>query len=216
MKDWFNSLDPLQILIYGYLAILLIGFGGLCLPFMQTQSVTAIDNLFTATSALSTTGLATLSVAESYNFGGQLIILLLIQIGGLGYMSLGSFIVLLRRRRLSKRSSELIQYDFSLPENFSVFSFIQNLVLFTFAIELLGALLLMAIFWYNGESNVVWSGIFHSISAFCTAGFSLFSNGFEGYAGNFYLNAVISVLAIAGALGFIVFTDFYQRLSGRK
>lgn len=216
MKKWLSSLKPLQLLIYGYVIILIVGFLLLSLPIFHQNSINSLDNLFIATSALSTTGLATLTIGESYNVGGQIIILLLIQLGGLGYMSLGSFVVLMQKRKLSKVNSELIKYDFSLPENFSVVQFIRNLILFTIAIEIIGGILLAIIFWQNGELNPVWNGFFHSISAFCTAGFSLFSDGFEGYRTHFWLNMVISILSIGGALGFIVFTDIFLRMSGQK
>lgn len=216
MLKFLRSLNPLQLLIYGYFGILIVGFTLLRLPFMRTGEIGSLDDLFTATSALSTTGLATVDVSADYTFWGQLIILLLIQLGGLGYMSIGSFFVLIRRRKLSARSSELLRYDFSLPENFSVLQFIRSMVFFTIGIEVIGAIALAFIFAAAGETGVVWKGIFHSISAFCTAGFSLFSDGFVRFDTNFALNAVIAVLAISGALGFIVFTDLYQRANGSK
>ena len=216
MKKFLATLNPLQLLIYGYFGILLIGFILIRLPIMRTADISALDDLFTTTSALSTTGLATVDVSADYTFWGQLIILILIQLGGLGYMSLGSFFVLIRRRKLSSRSSELLSYDFSLPENFNVMRFIQSMVVFTIGIEVVGAIALMLIFNAAGVEGVIWKGIFHSISAFCTAGFSLFSDGFMGFQSNFALNAVISILAIAGALGFIVFTDLFLRARGRK
>lgn len=216
VKHFVKTLKPLQLLMYGYLVILFVGFGLLCLPFFQTTSIRVIDNLFIATSALSTTGLATVSIPESYNLGGQIVILLLVQIGGLGYMSIGSFIVLLTRRKLTEMNFELINYDFSLPEHFEVRSFIRDMVIVTLVIELIGAILLAFIFWNAGENNAVWNGIFHSISAFCTAGLSLFPDSFVGYRDHFFLNFVISFLSIAGALGFIVFTDLFERFSGRK
>lgn len=216
LKHLLTTLKPLQLLMYGYLIILLIGFGLLCIPFFQLSPVSAIDNLFIATSALSTTGLATVSVPESYNFGGQLIILLLVQIGGLGYMSIGSFIVLITKKKLTDINFELINYDFSLPKHFNVKRFIRDLVLVTLIIELVGAIFLALIFWEAGESNIIWNGIFHSISAFCTAGLSLFPDSFMGYRDHFFLNLVICFLSIAGALGFIVFTDLFEHFSGRK
>ncbi|MFK7947278.1 MAG: potassium transporter TrkG [Saprospiraceae bacterium] len=94
--------------------------------------------------------------------------------------------------------------------------FIKDLIFFTIGFEILGTIFLSIIFYQNGESNVVWNGLFHSISAFCTAGFSLFPNSFEAYQGDFFLNLVIGVLSIGGALGFIVFTDIFEKMSGRK
>lgn len=216
MKTFLRSLNPLQLLIYGYLAILLVGFCLLRLPFMRSAEISVLDDLFTATSALSTTGLATVNVADDYTFWGQLVVLILIQFGGLGYMSLGSFFVLITRRKISQSTSELLAYDFSLPDGFQVTRFIRSMVLFTVLIELAGALVLWLIFWQGGESAPLWKGIFHSISAFCTAGFSLFPDSFMGYSTHFGFNAIISLLAIGGALGFIVFTDLFERASGRK
>lgn len=216
MKKFLATLNPLQLLIYGYVFILIIGFALLRLPFMRTKAIASLDDLFIATSALSTTGLATVDVSQDYTFWGQLIILLLIQLGGLGYMSLGSFFVLIRHRKLSAMNTELLKYDFSLPDNFSVTHFLRNMVVFTLILELIGAVILALIFWQAGETGVLWKGLFHSISAFCTAGFSLFSDGFVGFSNNFALNAVIAVLSICGALGFIVFTDLFERAAGRK
>ena len=216
MSKFIRELNPLQVLMYGYLAILIIGFVLLRLPFAHASPIGSLDDLFTATSALSTTGLATVDVSRDYTFFGQVVILLLIQMGGLGYMSLGSFFVLMRRRKLSSRNSELLQFDFSLPNNFSVLHFIRSMIFFTLAIEVVGAVVLMFIFGAAGETDIIWKGIFHSISAFCTAGFSLFSDGFVPFQNNFALNAVIAVLSVAGALGFIVFTDLFDRLRGHK
>ena len=216
MQTFLLRLHPLQLLIYGYLFLLVTGFLLLQTPFCETAGNGSLDNLFVATSALSTTGLSTLDISQDYTFWGQLVILILIQIGGLGYMSLGSFFVLSRKRQLSAMSSDLLSHDFSLPEGFDVGRFIKSMVLFTLVLEALGAIALTLIFHSAGADDVVWKGIFHSISAFCTAGFSLFSDGFVGYQSNFGLNAVISILAMSGALGFIVFTDFYESATNKK
>lgn len=212
----YDKLKPIAKLIYGYLGILMIGFLLLCIPLFHELPIAVIDHLFIATSALSTTGLSSVDIGTTYNWGGQLLILLLIQIGGLGYMSIGSFIVLMRRKHLSSENAALVQYDFSLPDDFNIPTFIRDLVIFSLLIETVGAVLLMLIFLNAGEDQAIWNGIFHSISAFCTAGFSLYPNNFESYASNFYLNAVIGALSICGALGFIVFTDLLERIRNRK
>lgn len=216
MKKWLYHLKPLQLLIYGYLLLLIVSFLVLCLPFFHQEPTTTIDHLFIVVSAISTTGLATLSIADHYNFAGQILILILTQLGGLGYMSVGSFIILMQQKSLSHLNAELVKYDFALPANYNVFSFIRNLILFTIILETLGAILLAILFFNAGESNYIWKGIFHSISAFCTAGFSLFSNSFENYYDHFYINAILGILSITGALGFIVLTDFYQTFTGQK
>lgn len=216
MKRWLFAQPPQQLLVWGYLFILMIGFGLLCLPWFQTEAVGTLDALFVATSALSTTGLSTVDIGTSLNLGGEIVLLLLIQIGGLGYMSLGSFVVLLRRNKLTNSQKKLIKYDFSLPDNFRLPTFVRDLVFFTVLTEAIGAILLSIFFWQNGESEAIWKGIFHSVSAFCTAGFSLFSNSLVDYEHHFGVNLVISLLAIGGALGFIVFTDISEKIRGRK
>ncbi|MEN7550954.1 potassium transporter TrkG [Rapidithrix thailandica] len=212
LKNFLRYSKPERLIVLGYSLIILLGFLLLCLPICHKQPVAALDNLFIATSALSTTGLATVSVADNYNFLGELVILLLIQLGGIGYMSIGSFIILGRKKRLSETGVRLIQFDFSLPDKYPVLHFVKDVIIFSIVIEVLGALGLYFIFLENGVDNALWSAIFHSISAFCTAGFSLFNNSFEGYYDNFYLNAVISALSFAGAVGFIVFSDYYEYL----
>ena len=210
------GLPPLQLLLYGYGSVLLIGFALLCLPFAEATDVATLDHFFTATSALSTTGLATVGVGQDYTAFGQAVVLVLIQVGGLGYMSLGSFVVLMRKRRLSSAHSELLAYDFSLPEGFQVQRFLRSMIAFTLVTELVGGLLLTYIFYGRGEPMPIWNGFFHSVSAFCTAGFSLFASGFEGYQGHFGLNLVVSALATLGALGFIVAADFASRLGRQR
>ena len=215
-KKLFKHFKPSQYLILGYFGAMILGFLLLSLPFLHSETINGIDNFFTAVSAVSTTGLVTIDVASSYNFAGELLIILLIQIGGIGYMSLGSFLVLNRNKRISRLSLELIKSDFSLPDGFSALHFIKNVVWFCLSIELIGAIFLYLIFISEGVSNPAWNAIFHSISAFCTAGFSLLNSSFEGLSDNFYLNMVVTLLSISGAVGFIVFSDIYERLTGRK
>ncbi len=209
------ALNPSRLLLFGYLSFILVGFGLLCLPWAQAEPSAIIDHLFIAASAVSTTGLATISPSDSYTLFGEIIIILGIQIGGIGYMSVASFIILGSRRRISKFASRLLRTDFSLDEKSEVRGFVRGVIFFAFAIEFLGAVALYFIFKNEGVDNPVWSAIFHSISAFCTAGFSLFNNSFEDFSGNVALNVVIAVLALAGSIGFIVFVDLYQRLFGK-
>jgi trk system potassium uptake protein TrkH len=178
--------------------------------------VASLDNLFIVTSAVSTTGLVTVDPGQSYSFIGQLVILVLIQLGGIGYMTFGSFIILSTRHKMSSLRSEVSRKAFALPGDFRIARFIRLVITFTLITELIGAILLYAIFSYNNEDNAIWLAIFHSISAFCTAGFSLFSNSFESYADNVYLNLVIATLSYLGAIGFIVMVDVWHLLTGKS
>ncbi len=211
----FGAFEPSRILLFGYLTIMFFGFGLLALPVFQEKTQPLLDHLFIAISAVSTTGLVTVSVSDSYNFAGELIVLLLIQIGGLGYMSVASFIILGSRKRISSFTSRLLRTDFSLGEKAELIGFVKGVVYFAIAIEALGALCLYFIFLEKGIEQPVWNAVFHSISAFCTAGFALFGNSFEAFSGNVWLNVVISVLALCGSIGFLVFVDVYQRLFGK-
>ncbi len=214
--QFLGGLHPSKIALLGYLSYVVIGWLVLCLPMVQaSKPISALDNLFTATSAVSTTGLVTLSISDNYNFAGQLIVLVLFQLGGLGYMTFGSFVVLSRKTPLSAARQEVGRTVFSLPESFRIDKFIRSVITFAFLIELLGVLALYPIFRDAGDPNPIWSAIFHSVSAFCTAGFSLNNSSFEAYSGNFWLNAVIGGLSYMGAIGFIVFVDYWRMLRGK-
>lgn len=209
------SLSPQQNLLYGFLIYTLLGWLLLCLPIVQKQMVPLLDNLFIATSAISTTGLVTVSIFDTYNRFGQFIVMLLFQIGGIGYMTFTSFILLSKKSDLTHWHQRILNAEFTMPKGFQIKDFLKSVIIFTFIIETLGALCFYIAFTNAGvEHNfAIWSSIFHSVSAFCTAGFGLYNNSFEQFAGNTAINTIISVLAICGSLGFIVVTDFWNRLS---
>lgn len=204
------------MVILGYLSYIFIGFLLLCIPLTRSNTVSALDNLFTATSAVSTTGLTTVTVCDNYNFWGQFIILILIQLGGIGYMTFSSFVILSTKRVLKEKAKGIAEVVFSIPKYFRIEKFILSVISFSFIIELMGSIALYFVFLKAGIKNPLWNAIFHSISAFCTAGFSLFSNSFEGLADNFWLNAIISLLSILGAMGFIVCVDVWRLFKGKE
>lgn len=212
-----RSFNPVKVLAIGYLSYVLLGWIVLSLPVCQNEnSVSALDNLFTATSAVSTTGLATVSTPQSYNFWGQLAILVMIQFGGIGYMTLGSFILLARKHTLSAEREQVARLSFVLPEGFQVRHFLRNVILFTVAIESLGGVALYAAFRRTGIEDAAWQATFHSISAFCTAGFSLFPSGLEQFSNDFWVNLIISALSLSGAIGFLVMSDIFWSFTNRK
>lgn len=216
VKRAIVAMHPAKAALLGYLSYILFGWLFLCVPLLQKGGgVRVLDNLFIATSAVSTTGLVTVSVANSYSLAGQLLILLLIQLGGIGYMTCGSFLVLCRKADLSQVRSEVGKTVFSLPASFRIDKFIRSVVRFTLVIETIGAVALYCVFRRAGAPDPAWSAVFHSVSAFCTAGFSLYDNSFESFAGDFWLNAVISTLSYLGAIGFIVCVDVWRKLRGR-
>ncbi|MGI9526474.1 MAG: TrkH family potassium uptake protein [Weeksellaceae bacterium] len=219
---WYQRLQisksPQINLVWGFFLYVIIGFVLLSLPIMHKTDVRFIDSLFISTSAVSTTGLVTISIADTFNIGGQFIVMMLIQLGGIGYMTLTTYFLLLTTRRLTRWHSRIIGAEFTMPESIKINDFIRSVIIFTFVMEALGALCLFIAFYADGMElfQSIWFGIFHSISAFCTAGFGLFNDSFEGYQDHVFINIVLSVLAIAGSLGFIVITDLWYKFSGKS
>ncbi len=208
--------NPIHILILGYLSYILIGLFFLMLPTSRKTDLSLIDNLFTVVSALSTTGLMSVTISDSYNFLGQIIILMLIQVGGIGYMTFGSFIILQTGHRFSKSREKLTRTAFPLPESLNIKDFLKGVIFFTLTIELLGAAILSILFWQYNFENPLWLGLFHSISAFCTAGLSLFDNSFLDLKYNTPIILTISILSILGAIGYIVFIDLYLNITSKR
>lgn len=207
---------PPKLLLLGYGVYVLVGWLLLLLPICHTKAVSILDNLFIATSAVSTTGLVTVTIGEVYSFLGQLVILSLIQLGGIGYSTLASFVVLSATRKLSRFQEQVSLHNFPLPKGFVVPEFLRHVVVYTFVCEAIGAVVLSLLFKAAGETHYIWDGIFHSISAFCTAGFSVFPTGLVQYATNYPLNITISILSILGGVGFIVWLDLFKRIMGQK
>ncbi len=210
-----RRVHPAKLILAGYAFYMLLGWCLLCLPAAQVVPVNALDNLFTAVSAVSTTGLVTVDPGASYTFVGELVILLLIQAGGIGYMTLGSFIMLATVKHLSPLRERLARTAFTLPDNIITGQFIRTVVVFTLVIETIGAVLLYVSFSNASVKDAPWSAIFHSVSAFCTAGFSLNSNSLENFRGDFAVNATISMLSILGAMGFLIVWDVWFSLTNR-
>lgn len=215
-RAFVSSLEPAKLALFGYLSYVLVGWLTLSLPFSQTDAgVSALDNLFIATSAVSTTGLVTVSISQNYSLFGQIAVLILIQLGGIGYMTFGSFVVLSRKSTLTDLRKDIGKTVFSMPESFRIDKFLKSVVSFTLVIEFAGTVALYLAFRNRGIDNCLWSAIFHSVSAFCTAGFSLYDSSFENFSGDFWINVIIAGLSYLGAIGFIVCVDFWRMLRGK-
>jgi trk system potassium uptake protein TrkH len=214
-RAW-SRLRPVQQLVLGFAVYAILGTVLLCLPISQQNPGRVVDHAFNVVSAISTTGLTTISVSDSYTFFGELVLLTLFQIGGVGFMTLSSLMILARGKPLSESRLGVLKAGFSVPHYFVMQNFIVHVVVFTAACEAAGALLLWWRFSAAGVDRPLWSAIFHSVSAFATAGFSLNNNSMEGFAGDWVVTLVIGVLSYLGAIGFIVVQDVWYTIKLRE
>ena len=208
--------NPALIATLAYASLSLAGAAALMLPLMRDASriepVLFVDALFISTSAVSTTGLSTLDSASTFSFAGEAVLLLLLQIGGVGYMTFMSFAYLLMRNSLGRTQTDLARAGFGLNNEYSIPRFLRAVVISTLLIEVVGAAVLSRAFAVAGVDNPVWQGVFHSVSAFCTAGFSLFPNSLENFKGDPLVLYSVSVLSYLGAIGFVVIAELVDSL----
>lgn len=202
-----KSKTPQRQLMAAYFGYAVLGVVLLCLPFSSVGEIHFIDHLFTAVSAISTTGLATVDVATQYTLFGQIVVMLLIQMGGLGYMTLSAFVMLKLTGHCGNANAKIFQTQFSYPDSMDLRSMLNSTVNYTFLFEILGIALLCPYFIWKGVDQPVWSAIFHSVSAFCTAGFSIYTDNLMQFQTDWFVNIVIMVLSIMGAMGFIMMND---------
>jgi len=216
-RIWYRSLKPVYALVIGYVIYVFVTFGLLCLPICwKISKVSPIDSLFFAVGTVSTSALQPVNFAETYNFLGQLVVLLGLQVSALGYMTLGSCVILASKGRLSQKRLQIGQAVLSMPESFDPLRFFKHIVYFTLTIELIGALLLWGCFSVAGTPNPLWAGIFHSITSFCTAGASIFPDNLESFADNTMVNLTIALLCLLGGIGFIVMDDLYRSIKSKS
>jgi len=197
-----------SIIIVSFLCMIMVGTLLLSLPMStRNQSMPFEDALFTATSAVTVTGLIVRDTPHFFTPFGQGVILLLIQLGGLGFMSFSTLIILLLGRSLSFTDQSLILTDFTTGSGRNIRVIVKRIFAFTFTFEALGALALYFQFSHLSGLQRIFNAVFHSISAFCNAGFSLFSNSLEDFAASPGINLTFMILIIAGGIGFIVLND---------
>ena len=226
LKKWRTrvlSLSPARRIFFSFALVILVGSLLLSLPLVQLASskATYMDHLFTTVSMVCVTGLFTQSVASTYNGWGQLICMLLIQIGGLGILTFIGLFFIEKRRKLGYKNRQTIRDSFSFSNNQSLSRFVRSIFMTTFIIEGLGALLLMIRFIPRfGWGHGIFNAIFVSISAFCNAGFDNFGgDSMMSFQTDWLVNLTLSTLIITGGLGFMVWFDLATKAknqSGRK
>jgi len=216
---WIGQLTPTQFLVLGYVTVILAGTALLALPMMSSdgRGLRLIDALFTATSAVCVTGLIVVNTARDLSIAGQVVVLVLIQIGALGIMTMSTFFAMLVGRRITLRDRLFIQEDLNQNYLSGLVRLVRHVLAVTFVIEGVGALLLFLL-WVGeyGATRSLYYAVFHSISAFGNAGFDVFGNSFEGFASNVPINLIIAGLFIIGGLGFAVIAEVSNYPSKRR
>jgi len=218
------SLSPAKILILTYLVVIVSGSLLLKLPKATITDITWIDALFTSTSAVCITGLSTVNISQVFSFEGQLFILILIQLGGLGIITLTSFIALFIYRGLRLRDQIIVQEVFDNENLSTMASVLKAIITITLLSELAGSFILY-LSWGKlplSEFERIFSSVFHSVSAYCNAGFSIFPQGLQspGFEFNTISLVIIMVLIVSGGLGFFTYSDIFHigeiSLSGKR
>jgi trk system potassium uptake protein len=202
----------------GFLAVITAGALLLMMPFSTSDGTWSdpITALFTSTSAVCVTGLSVVDVGKYYSFWGQLCLVLLVQIGGLGYMTATTFLLLLLGRRFGLKDKIALQQSLDKSGLSGVVQLVQSILATTILFELTGVFLLMSVFVPEfGFQNGLWSSVFHSINAFNNAGFSLYSDSLIRYINSPMINFTIGGLIIFGGIGYQVIMELYLWLRDR-
>lgn len=215
------KISPPQILVIGFAVIILIGALLLMLPVSHVsgQPLGFLDALFTATSATCVTGLVVKDTGTFFTTFGQIVIMLLIQVGGLGFMSMATLFALVFRRRISLRERLVLQEAMNQSSMEGIVRLIRSVLIYSLVIEACGALLLTIRWAFDMPlGRAVFFGIFHAVSMFNNAGFDLFGGyrSLTGYAGDPVVNIVVMFLIVSGGIGFIVMSDVIDYRRKRK
>lgn len=214
-----RRMNSTRQIAFSFFMVILVGSILLSLPICNKQAaIPYLDHLFIATSATCVTGLVTVIPGEQYNILGQIVILLMIQIGGLGFLTFLTLLIVKIKKRLSLSNRMLVQEAFNQKSLENMGHFTKKVIQYTFMIEMFGAFCLAFVFvpdygWYKG----IYYSIFHSISAFCNAGFDVLGDSsLVAYQTNPIITLVIPGLIIMGGLGFIVWFDCLDKFKKWK
>ena len=212
-------LSTTQIILLSFLSVILIGSVLLSLPVSSAggRAVPYIDALFTATTATCVTGLVTVSTAATWSVFGQAVILLLIQIGGLGVITFMTAVMLLFNRKIGISDRLLIQDAFNLSTLSGIVAFVKKVLIGTLTVESIGACFYMTVFVPQFGARGIWVSVFNSVSAFCNAGMDIIGeNSLCDYSGNVLITLTTAALIILGGLGYIVWWDVSRVIKNRK
>ena len=212
-----KHMTSFQLIIMGFAGVILLGTVLLMLPFSSAEKVITPfhEALFTATSAVCVTGLVVKDTGSYWSLAGQTIILALIQTGGLGVVTVAASVSLLSGKKISLMQRSTMQNAISAPKVGGIVRLTRFILRGTFLIEAAGTVLLLPVFMGDYGKKGIWMSVFHSISAFCNAGFDILGTdssmfpSLTRYSGNILINLVIMLLIITGGIGFLTWDDIY-------
>ncbi len=196
------------LIISTFLSAIAMGTFMLALPFSTVSGTIAFeDALFTSASAVTVTGLIVKDTATYFTPFGQMVILILLQVGGLGIMTFSTFAILLMGKSFSLKDKSVIENEFTAGSYKNLKELLKKIIMMTFGIEFIGAVILYFQFTQLTGSHRIFASVFHSVSAFCNAGFSIFSSNFEDYTSHYGINITLMLLIIFGGIGFLVLNE---------
>jgi trk system potassium uptake protein TrkH len=213
------QLTPPQILVLGFAVIIFIGAGLLMLPIASAtgQSMSFIDALFTSVSATCVTGLVVVDTGSAFTTFGQIVIVSLIQIGGLGFMTMATLVAFVFRKKITLKERLVLQEALNQGSMEGIVRLIRKVIIYSLSIEAVAAVIFTIRFSFDfGFTRGLYYGIWHAVSMFNNAGFDLFGTidapfvSFTGYVGDFVVNFVAMMLIILGGIGFIVISDMIE------
>ncbi|TFE03690.1 TrkH family potassium uptake protein [Jeotgalibacillus sp. R-1-5s-1] len=219
-KNRIRMLKPAQLIVAYYFFAISLSFALLRLPGVHKpgQEVSLIDSLFTAVSAVSVTGLTVISISEEYTVFGIVMVMLILQLGGIGIMSLGTFVWLLIGKRIGLRERQLIMVDHNQYNLSGVVKLIIEIIKILLLIEAIGALFLSVYFtqFYDTWREALLHGLFASVSATTNGGFDITGESLVPYANDYFVQVITIFLIILGAIGFPVLIELKQFLSNKS
>lgn len=214
------SLQPAQVVLLSFAGWILLGALALLLPVSVNpgKSISFVDALFMSTSATCVTGLASVSVVDDLSVFGQVLLLVLLQVGGLGIMTLSSSMAVIMGKNLQMREQVIMHDVLDTSSSEELLKLVSNVIQYTFAIEFVGAMILTIGFYQEGFEigQSMYYGFFHAISAFCNAGFALWNNNLEDFKFSPLIHFTIAFLIIFGGIGFSVMKDVKEMFQHKR
>ena len=212
LKKTNNKFSPPIIVVISFFSLILVGTALLKLPFSTVKTITWMDTLFTATSAVTVTGLTVVDTGTTFSVFGQTIIMILMQFGGLGLMTAAVFIFFIFKRRIGMQQRNVIRESLNQDSSGGIIRLVRYVLLFSLSIELIGFMIL-SIKWipeFGIEKGLFYS-LFHTVAAFNNAGFSLWPNNLSNYVGDPIVNLTITSMFVLGGIGFTVLLDIWSK-----